>query len=71
MYSIWTFYVMLGLVSLLAVSGTVAGLWQAWPRGGRGWSWKRAWLLFLSAIFLAAIVTFIVFFIIASFNVDQ
>ena len=62
------FFVTLGLVFLLALSGTVAGLLQAWPSGERGWEWKRARLLIVSAMFLAAVVAFIVFVIISVGN---
>ncbi len=69
--SVVGFFVTLSLVFLLAVSGTVTGLWLAWPGGGRGWDWKRAWLLIVSAIFLAAVVAFIVIVIIAMGDIHQ
>ena len=65
------FFITLGLVFLLALSGTLAGLFQAWPSGDRGWEWKRARLLIVSTIFLAAVVAFIVFVINAVWNASD
>lgn len=63
-----SFFFVLGLIFLLALSGTAAGLRRVWP--GLGWSWKKARLLIISSIFLAGVITYIVFLIIAVGNVE-
>ncbi len=65
------FFGALGLAWLLSLSGTVVGLFQAWRGGGPAWSWKRSWLLIVSAIFLAAVVAFSVFLFISSWDIPQ
>lgn len=69
--SVTAYFTTVGLVFLIALSGAVAGLLQAWPRGGRVWNWKRARLLIVSAIFLAAVAAIIVIGIIAMWDIDQ
>ena len=64
------FFTTLGVVFMLALGGTVAGLLQVWPSGDRRWEWKRVRLLIVSTIFLAAVVAFIVFVIISVGNAD-
>lgn len=54
--SIETFLNLLVITFLIALGGVVVGLVVAWPRGGRGWSWKWAGLAIASALLLAAVV---------------
>lgn len=60
MWSLETLVLTLGLVFLIALCGTVVGLLQVRPWGGRGWEWKRARLLIASVAVLVVAVAYAV-----------